>query len=279
MRMIEPHQLDRAKKAKPKAKKSLALILLALTIGVVYVTWPKKRSSSESSKPPEAVQSVTTPRSPIGEIKQFTADEFKQLYNHFAYPNTVEISTPPSITGNQDADNVIQKIATSRGYRLQSVAAIQPENYLGFGVQQKALQPLTDLVAEAKKAGHSLSVLAAFRSVDDQRQLFLGRLYQSGATVSGIGQELQNQLVEQILATTAPPGYSRHHSGFAVDFDCQSDPGYFINTACFGWLSKDNYSVAKKFGFIPSYPEGADLQGPEPEPWEYVWLGVEALSN
>ncbi len=42
-------------------------------------------------------------------------------------------------------------------------------------------------------------------------------------------------------------------------------------------MAADNYRVAKQFGFIPSYPSGAGAQGPEPEPWEYVYVGVKAI--
>jgi LAS superfamily LD-carboxypeptidase LdcB len=42
-------------------------------------------------------------------------------------------------------------------------------------------------------------------------------------------------------------------------------------------MSKDNYLQAKKYGWIPSYPEGAQQQGPEPEAWEYVWVGTASL--
>jgi len=35
--------------------------------------------------------------------------------------------------------------------------------------------------------------------------------------------------------------------------------------------------MQKRFGFIPSYPENSGKQGPEPEPWEYVWVGEDVL--
>src|SRR5690606_25521512 len=38
-----------------------------------------------------------------------------------------------------------------------------------------------------------------------------------------------------------------------------------------------NYANAKRFGFIPSYPPDGGKQGPEPEPWEFVWVGVEVI--
>jgi LAS superfamily LD-carboxypeptidase LdcB len=51
----------------------------------------------------------------------------------------------------------------------------------------------------------------------------------------------------------------------------------FEQSVCFGWLSKGNYKNAKSNGWIPSYPDGAKKQGPDPESWEYVWVGKQNL--
>ena len=39
----------------------------------------------------------------------------------------------------------------------------------------------------------------------------------------------------------------------------------------------DNFYNAKRFGFIPSYPDDLNAQGPNPEPWEFVWVGVDLI--
>ena len=39
-------------------------------------------------------------------------------------------------------------------------------------------------------------------------------------------------------------------------------------------MSADNYAAAKVFGFVPSYPVGATAIGPDPEPWEFTYVGV-----
>jgi LAS superfamily LD-carboxypeptidase LdcB len=79
---------------------------------------------------------------------------------------------------------------------------------------------------------------------------------------------------------TAVPGYSRHHTGYTVDIACENQTTLsFIYTVCFKWLSQNNYERTKKFGWIPSYPEEAVLQGPEPESWEYVWVGIDAVTE
>jgi LAS superfamily LD-carboxypeptidase LdcB len=51
----------------------------------------------------------------------------------------------------------------------------------------------------------------------------------------------------------------------------------FKTTSCYAWLSKNNFENAKKYGWVPSYPEEASQQGPEPEAWEYIWVGTQSL--
>ncbi len=43
------------------------------------------------------------------------------------------------------------------------------------------------------------------------------------------------------------------------------------------WLRADDFAVAKRHGFVPSYPRGSAPQGPQPEPWEFVHVGVGAI--
>jgi LAS superfamily LD-carboxypeptidase LdcB len=73
------------------------------------------------------------------------------------------------------------------------------------------------------------------------------------------------------------PGYSRHHTGYTIDLWCEDGSSTFLSSSCYKWISDNNYLKAKQSGWIPSYPAGTDDQGPEPEPWEYVWVGTERL--
>ena len=51
----------------------------------------------------------------------------------------------------------------------------------------------------------------------------------------------------------------------------------FGSTPAFAWIAANNYENAKRFGFVPSYPPDATSQGPNPEPWEYVFVGDDVL--
>ena len=232
-----------------------------------------------------ANNSAASPNPPAGVVsyKTFTANEFKQLYLSVGYPNTQLIAEAPEITGNVAADERIRTIAEKRGYKLKSipVASIAKTEEVGLEgddlLQPLALQAWQELKTSAKAAGMPLRLTSAYRNPAYQRDLFVQRLLAKGASVARIAAGENDGAVEGTLLVTAPPGYSRHHTGYTIDMWCDDGSTQFIASRCFAWLKTDNYLNAKKFGWIPSYPEGADLQGPEPEPWEYVWVGKNAL--
>ncbi len=73
----------------------------------------------------------------------------------------------------------------------------------------------------------------------------------------------------------AVPGYSKHHTGYAIDVRSSTGSGFaFADTEAYRWLAADNFANAKAFGWVPSYPEGSAPAGPVPEPWEFVWAGT-----
>ena len=279
VRVIEPQQLQRKsiKKKKRPLVPLMILILIAVSGYFIYQQVTPKKIEQTKNNEQAPIQTQKQPEISKGNtLKSFTNEQFVALYSSFAYPNTQEILVPPTITGNPDADARIQKLADARGYKLRSAPVVRPVAINdGYLLQQKATQPLQDLVSAAKKKGLDITVTAAFRSVDEQRKLFNERL---GATPATIAAGTADAAVIETLKTTAPPGYSRHHNGFTIDIACGSVGLYgFLETPCFEWLAKDNFKNAKEYGWIPSYPDGVNSVGPEPEPWEYVWVGRDAL--
>ncbi len=201
----------------------------------------------------------------------FNGPEFKRLFNNLALPSLTPIIDSPFITGHDGLDAGIQRLAASRGYRLWAVPSGNLEPIDGVELQLPAAVSWRRLKAAAAKENVALKIEYGYRSVDEQRALFLGTLRQLGNDLGSAG---------SVLKRVAPPGYSRHHTGYVVDLSDASQPFTpFLKTKGYNWLAANNFANAKRFGFIPSYPEGAASQGPEPEPWEFAWVGVAVLTE
>jgi D-alanyl-D-alanine carboxypeptidase len=110
--------------------------------------------------------------------------------------------------------------------------------------------------AAALSGGAILSIVSAFRSVDRQAEIFRAKL-------------ARGMSLDAILCLSAPPGYSEHHSGCAIDLATEGvaplEPE-FENTAAFRWLSRN----AGRFGFVLSYP-AQNPHGYTYEPWHWCF--------
>lgn len=254
--------------------KLLILILfLVLLISAFFIFGNKASAPKDGNKTQAPVSRPTS----IG-FKKFTGQQFEDLYNSFAYPNTELINENTPITGNDKADARIRQLAIAKGYKLRSAPVTDTFKTVqkGMKLQIRAADGWIALKNRAEKTGLKFSLAAAYRSAEDQKTIFLSKL--SNIPVGMIAEGKADDSINEVLKRTALPGYSRHHTGYTVDIACLSDPGVkFENSKCFKWLNADNYLNAKKSGWIPSYPSGAGKQGPDPEPWEYVWVGIDAL--
>lgn len=108
----------------------------------------------------------------------------------------------------------------------------------------------------ALDAGISLFIVSAFRSIERQAEIVRRKL--------GAGSS-----IDEILAICAPPGFSEHHTGRAVDVSAPGSPSLevaFDQTPAFAWL----VTQANEFGFHLSYPKGNSL-GYQYEPWHWCY--------
>lgn len=106
-------------------------------------------------------------------------------------------------------------------------------------------------------AGVRLFIISAYRSVDRQVEIIRRKLD-------------AGQKIEDILCVSAPPGFSEHHTGCAVDLGEPDTPlleTCFDQTAAFSWLQRH----AGQFGFVLSYPAD-NPQGYQYEPWHWCYV-------
>lgn len=110
--------------------------------------------------------------------------------------------------------------------------------------------------AAALADGVGLQIVSAYRSLDRQVDI-VRRKIEAGQTL------------DEILNVSAPPGYSEHHSGCAVDIgtlDCDSLEEVFEQSEAFSWLSGN----ASRFGFFMSFPRD-NAYGYRHEPWHWAF--------
>jgi len=109
-----------------------------------------------------------------------------------------------------------------------------------------------------------ISIVSAFRSVERQAEIVRAKL------ARGLS-------VDEILSVSAPPGYSEHHTGRAVDLTTDGVRPLeleFEGTAAFAWLSRH----AERFGFVLSYPR-QNRYGYLYEPWHWCFRAQSAVTS
>ena len=118
---------------------------------------------------------------------------------------------------------------------------------------------------EAKKDGIYLVFLSGYRSVNLQNDIFYSL------------KSIRNQEASVRARVSAPPGYSEHSTGFAIDIGdaTQRETDFeteFENTGAFRWLKKN----AAKFHFKLSFNK--ENKYIDYEPWHWRYQGsIEAL--
>ena len=125
-----------------------------------------------------------------------------------------------------------------------------------------AARAFASMRARASRDGVFLTPVSGFRDVDKQRALFF-----DGA--ADRGQSLQKRAL-----VSAPPGFSEHHTGYALDISCPEVADdlvvAFERTESFAWLARN----AHAYGFELSFgKDDASSPGVSYEPWHWRWVG------
>ncbi|KEF43457.1 MAG: carboxypeptidase [Cyanobium sp. CACIAM 14] len=136
----------------------------------------------------------------------------------------------------------------------------------GLRLRPDAARALAAMRAAAAADGVALTVLSAHRSIELQKKLFFDVKAE------------RNQTSSDRAMVSAPPGFSEHSTGYAVDLGDAREPGTnltesFETTAAYRWLDRH----AARFHFVRSFPRG-NRQGVSYEPWHWRFEGsTEAL--
>jgi zinc D-Ala-D-Ala carboxypeptidase len=118
-----------------------------------------------------------------------------------------------------------------------------------------------EMVNAAAAAGIYFAPISGFRSLQDQQHVFFDVKAE------------RRQNASKRAEVSAPPGYSEHHTGYAIDLGDGSYPESnlstsFENTPAFKWLEAN----AASFSFEMSFPKN-NRQGVSYEPWHWRFVG------
>lgn len=131
-------------------------------------------------------------------------------------------------------------------------------------LRKAAAQAYQEMQSAAQQEGVSLVPLSGFRTLTDQDYLFFGKKAERG------------QVAAERAKVSAPPGYSEHHTGYALDIGDANVPALnlspdFENTPAFKWLKIN----APFHSFEISFPKN-NKQGVTYEPWHWRFVGDRA---
>ena len=169
-----------------------------------------------------------------------------------------------SITGKStkiDEDTRVLGHFPYQEAEYENLIEIQP-NILVHKEMYKSLKKMRD---DAENDGIYLVFLSGYRSIKLQKEIFYSL------------KSIRNQIASERARVSAPPGYSEHSTGFAIDigdaYEREADfDESFENTRAFQWL-KNN---AAKYHFRLSFDKKQTSVDYEPWHWRYEG-SIEAL--
>ncbi|MGX6979785.1 M15 family metallopeptidase [Vagococcus elongatus] len=144
----------------------------------------------------------------------------------------------------------------------------------GYEVAEVVVAPYESMEKAANKAGITLKIISAYRSVSYQEQVYQDNLSEN--LNQGSTKKEAQKLTEDYVAK---PGTSEHHTGLALDvldvtwLDSGNGlVGEFGETEAGKWLDEH----CAEFGFIIRYPKDKeDITKIQYEPWHLRYIGKE----
>ncbi|MBD2103608.1 D-alanyl-D-alanine carboxypeptidase family protein [Leptolyngbya sp. FACHB-261] len=182
---------------------------------------------------------------------------------------SIPASTPSSAAASAVASTDFSAEApkTLLGHRPFEEAPLTSLESIGSGrdgrelmMRATAAARFKTMQAAARADGVELVPISAFRSIEDQKRLFFEMARD------------RDQRPAERAKVSAPPGYSEHHTGYAVDIGdgaAGSDLSEsFEQTPAYHWLQVN----AARYSFELSFPKD-NPQGVAYEPWHWRFVG------
>jgi len=221
----------------------LVTIVAIATTGGIWYGWQTQQNSVGATSNPAALKSsansvVTKPAEPE------TA------------ANSAESQS--EISESEITENVLGHLP----YEQAPTSELIPIVWDGsIKMRQAAADAFIQMQEAARLDGIYLVPISGFRTLEDQDYLFFSMKAQRG------------QASSERAEVSAPPGYSEHHTGYAVDIGDGNVPATdltvnFEHTAAFKWLEQN----AAYYSFEISFTKN-NSQGISYEPWHWRFVG------
>jgi len=225
----------------------------------------------------EFLQEPEISRDVCGDFYCYSGEEFVGMFDEFEEMVSSNIRNK-YVYNHPTADPHIQDIAEDRGYTKRTFAIEDDLVWLsGKQTLPVVKENFLAMREEMLELGMEIRFVSGYRSSTQQRFLFSKKV--GPISLEQVDDGVHDSRINTALEISALPGYSKHHSGYAFDVGCGTAKleYQFAETPCYEWMSENNFENAKRYGFIPSYPNNVDKIGPNPEPWEFVYVGVENI--
>jgi D-alanyl-D-alanine carboxypeptidase len=182
----------------------------------------------------------------------------KEDQNQVKTNSTPLLETPQVQESNTIPENVLGHLP----YEEAPPAELKPITSDGsIKLRANAAAKFKEMQASARASGVILVPISGFRSVSQQEYLFFQI------------KEQRAQVTTKRAEVSAPPGYSEHHTGYAIDIGDGNAPATnlsqsFEKTSAYQWLAKNAPKYSFELSFTPD-----NLQGVSYEPWHWRYVG------
>jgi zinc D-Ala-D-Ala carboxypeptidase len=195
---------------------------------------------------------------PVAEVTNSATPENSSPTTFSIAGNSQPNSTTNTPSTNSSPDNLLGHYPYSEAptAELQALGS-EPKIQL----RRPAAESFDAMVQAAKAQGISLIPLSGFRSLSDQQHLFFDVKAERG------------QVATKRAEVSAPPGYSEHHTGYAIDMGDGKVPATnlstdFEKTDAFQWLQQNAARFSFEMSFTPNNAQGVSY-----EPWHWRFVG------
>lgn len=244
-----PVALRRQRKNPDKsASLNLSFIFILLGLGIIgLLVFSLTRST------PKLI-STSTANTTEASSEKINAAETETNHEHSSDP----AFTPEAQENSIEPEHLLGHLP----YQEASLSELKPiTNDGSLKLRAKAAEKFLEMQSSARANGVIIVPISAFRSISQQEYLFFGI------------KEQRAQDASKRAKVSAPPGYSEHHTGYAVDIGDGRAPATnlspsFDKTAAYRWLVNN----AAKYSFELSFTTD-NLQGISYEPWHWRYVG------